>query len=411
MNISEQVAKHGSGPLTESGLKEHIWPLFSRVLAGDKSRNEIYLANHSLGRPLDQMADDVNEGMEFWYSRLDGAWGEDAWWGAMNHFRAQVARLIGVTDPTAVVPKTAAGQGLRAVLNALPADGSNRPVRVLATRAEFDSIDFILKTYEVKNRAQVAWVPITDDLVHSENILNSINKGIDLVVLSMVIFATGEVIADLPKIIKKAHDCGAMVLLDTYHSAGVLPINMEQLDADFIIGGCYKYLRGGPGACWLAIHPKHIGGNLRTLDTGWFAKKDTFGYGRTEEPILSESGDSWLESTPPILTYYQAKAGLDLTLELGIERLRAYNLHQQEILQKAFKNHGVECFFPNDPASRGAFSLIPQNDPHGFSEKLRLAGVSTDARGKFVRFGPDLLNSELELFSAARITAEVHASC
>ncbi len=48
----------GTGPLTEAGVREWIRPLFSRVLA----REEVYLANHSLGRPLDQMAADVAEG-------------------------------------------------------------------------------------------------------------------------------------------------------------------------------------------------------------------------------------------------------------------------------------------------------------------------------------------------------------
>jgi kynureninase len=83
-NIAEQVSKLGSGPLTEEGLKEHIWPLFSRVIAADKLRNEIYLANHSLGRPMDQMEFDVREGLEAWYSLLDGAWGQQAWSGEID---------------------------------------------------------------------------------------------------------------------------------------------------------------------------------------------------------------------------------------------------------------------------------------------------------------------------------------
>lgn len=65
----------------------------------------------------------------------------------IHEHRRQVAKLIGLKDATAVVSKTSAGQGLRAVLNALPKDGSTRPVRVLTTCSEFDSLDFILKTY------------------------------------------------------------------------------------------------------------------------------------------------------------------------------------------------------------------------------------------------------------------------
>jgi kynureninase len=73
--IHDAVAALGPGPLTEDGLREHIAPLFSRALAGDKARDEIYLANHSLGRPLDRTADDIAGALDLWYSGMDGAWG------------------------------------------------------------------------------------------------------------------------------------------------------------------------------------------------------------------------------------------------------------------------------------------------------------------------------------------------
>src|SRR2546430_17141455 len=78
------------------------------------------------------------------------------------------------------------------------------------------------------------------------------------------------------------------------------------------------------------VHPRHHG--LRTLDTGWFAKQDVFAYLRPEPPQFAPGGDGWLESTPPVLTPFQALAGLEITLELGVERLRAYNLEQKRQL-------------------------------------------------------------------------------
>lgn len=406
MDIKKQVAKLGTGPLTESGLQEHIWPLFSRVMAGDQARGEIYLANHSLGRPLDQMALDINEGIDAWYTRMDGAWGVDAWFGEMGSFRSQVAKLIGLPDPSAVVPKTAAGQGLRAILNALPRDGSTRALRVLATGGEFDSIDFILKTYAQKGRATVEWVPLVELESNGEAIFNAIHLGIDLVVVSMVLFTTGEMVDGLHQIVQRAHEVGALVVLDAYHAAGVIAIDMMQLDNDFMIGGSYKYTRGGPGACWLAIHPKHIGGDMKTLDTGWFAKKEPFGYERSVEPILSESGDSWLESTPPILTYYQARSGLELTLEIGVDRLREYNLSQQNALWDAFRENSVDCVAPKHPERYGAFTLVPSKEPEHLVRLLKQGGLNVDARGRYVRFGPDILNSHDELLRAARIAGQ-----
>ncbi len=42
----------------------------------------------------------------------------------------------------------------------------------------------------------------------------------------------------------------------------------------------------GPGACFLYLHPRHLDGRLRTLDTGWFAKRDPFAYLRPDPPAV-----------------------------------------------------------------------------------------------------------------------------
>jgi len=68
------AADLGSRPLTEAFVRERIAPLFSRVL--DAQRGRIYLANHSLGRPLDATVDDVREGLAAWSARLGDAWEE-----------------------------------------------------------------------------------------------------------------------------------------------------------------------------------------------------------------------------------------------------------------------------------------------------------------------------------------------
>lgn len=388
LSIAEQVRKLGPGPLTEDGLREHIWPLFSRVLA----REDIYLANHSLGRPLDRMVEDVVSATNAWYEDMDDAW--MSWMDEINTFRIQISLLIGHPNHQLISPKASAGQGLRAVLNTF-----EKAPKVTSTRGEFDSIDFILKTYEMKGRAELSWIqPSPNGLFETEEVIKSLPQDADLLVISQTVFNTGQILVDLKKIIQAAHQKGIWVLVDAYHAAGVIPIQMVDLDADFMIGGSYKYARGGPGAGWLAIHPRHAG--LRTLDTGWFAKKDTFGYERSDIP---EFDDAWLESTPPILPVYQARSGLEFTLEIGVDRLREYSLKQLEYLREALRSQGVRVVIPDQPSKFGAFALVESNDSAVFCRKLKEGGVNVDARSRFVRFGPDILNSTEELTRAAEI--------
>ena len=187
------------------------------------------------------------------------------------------------------------------------------------------------------------------------------------------------------------------MLLDVYHHAGVLPLDLAALDADFAVGGSYKYLRGGPGACWLYVHPRHHG--RVTLDTGWFAKKDVFAYQRPEPPQFGAGGDAWLESTPPVLAPVQALAGLEITLELGVEAIRAHNLRQKKLLQERLPVQG-------GGADYGAFVTLKRPDAVRLSENLKAKGILTDARGEHLRLCPDFLTSDEELARAIAVLQE-----
>ncbi len=369
-------------------------PRFSRVLA----REGIYLANHSLGRPLDQMEEDVREGIGHWYRRMDEAWGP--WMVEVERFQSAVATILGAHDPGAIVPKSSAGQGLRAVLNAFPQE---KVLNVVATRGEFDSLDFILKTYVRQRRVVMRWVePRAAEVARFESadIIAAIDANTDVVVFPGIFFATGQILAGVDDIVAAAHRHGAVVILDVYHSAGVVPLATEAQEIDFVIGGCYKYLRGGPGACFLAIHPRvFANADLRTLDTGWFAKKDTFSYARSEEPEYEPGGRGWFESTFPILPLYQARSGLEFTIEIGVDDLRTQSLSALAHLRSVIP----EIVHPEDAEAWGAFALLPHPNASGFVHSLRESGVTVDARGGFVRFCPDILNSPEEIDRAGAI--------
>ncbi|GJL50586.1 aminotransferase class V-fold PLP-dependent enzyme [Candidatus Nitrospira salsa] len=387
-NIQHALAALGSGPLEEHTLLTHIHPLFSEVLR----RQETYLANHSLGRPLDQTKTDIQQALNHWYADMDNAW--DDWLAEIQHFRHSIAQLIRAPSTDCIVPKTSAGQGLRAVLNCF-----DQKYNVITTTAEFSSIDHILKVYAQRDRIALQHVkPDDQGIYHEEDMAASVKHANSLVVISMVLFSTGQYFTNLAEMIREMQARGAMVLIDLYHAAGALPVNIELLGADFAIGGCYKYLRGGPGACWLYIHPQHLTGSLTTLDTGWFAQPSPFEFRRPEEAKLAQGGNAFLESTPAVLPYYQAKAGLALTLGLGVERLRAYSLKQQARLTDLLHKHGIHVL--GKPETRGAFLTIRHQSANSIASKLKNAKITIDARENLLRICPDILNTDQEFVTS-----------
>jgi kynureninase len=266
---------------------------------------------------------------------------------------------------------------------------------VATTDGEFDSIDFILRNYRKRGRIALRVTPWPELSVEQA----------ELIVVSSVMFRTAELVTGLRRLVRDAHAAGALVLLDVYHHAGVLPLDLAALDVDFAVGGSYKYTRGGPGACWLYVRPGLVE-TLRTLDTGWFAKREPFAYQRAEPPEFGVGGDAWLESTPPVFTFSQARAGLELTLGIGVERLRAYNLHQKSLLADAlFRVARVTAEGVSD--DYGAFVSIVHPEASRLVKAAAAQGVTTDARGDRLRMCPDILNSEEELLKAAAVIGEV----
>ncbi|MBT9330395.1 aminotransferase class V-fold PLP-dependent enzyme [Paracidobacterium acidisoli] len=399
--IAQAVAALGQGALTEAAVARHIAPLFSRVLANDR----IYLANHSLGRPLDLMADDLAEATRLWYEQLGSAW--DAWLDEREAFRARIAQLIGAPRADCIVPKTAAGQGLRAVLNMLP----GRP-RVLTTCGEFDSVDVILKQYAALGRITLRSVePDADGDFRIEDLIDAVRQGIalregiDLVVVSQVMFMTGQLLSPLDRLAAACHAHGARLLVDAYHAIGVVPVDTAAMQTDFLIGGSYKYLRGGPGTCFLYISPQMLESGLRPLDTGWFANEESFAWQRPDPPILRPGGDAFLEGTPPVLTWYQARSGQQFTLAVSVERLRQWSLDQlrrlrQYLEQAGITQAGVTAIKGGD-SGHGAFLALRHPQAAQLSARLSEQGVIADARGAWLRLCPDCLTRDEELRYAA----------
>jgi kynureninase len=397
--IEIAVAALGDGPLTATGVAAHVAPLFARVL--ERRASTIDLANHSLGRPLDATAADVAEAIVLWQEQLGEAW--DPWLEEMRAYRARLGTLLHSPREDCVVPKSSAGQGLRAVLNTY-----DTVPRVVATRGEFDSIDLILRHYARRGRIALSLVePRRDGLFAADELQAAVRPGVDLVVVSQIVFNSGQVLPELSALISRAHAVGSRVLVDVYHSLGIFPVDIAALDADFAIGGSYKYLRGGPGACFLYLHPRHLDGSISTLDIGWFAKKEPFTYERPDPPQFAPGGDAFFESTPPILPLYQARAGQIFTLAVGAERLRAYSLQQQQRLVALLGEHGISA--EGGSQDRGAFTVI--SDPHAVELAIALQerGVHVDARGPYLRLCPDLLTTDAELATAAQIIAVVQS--
>lgn len=184
-----------------------------------------------------------------------------------------------------------------------------------------------------------------------------------LVTLSHVGYRSGA-LADLPAVTEAAHAAGALVLWDLSHSAGAVPVGLEEHGVDLAVGCTYKYLNAGPGAPAYLYVREALQDGLRTPIQGWFGQRDQFAMERPYEP--AEGVDRFLAGTPSVLGLVAVRAGAELVGEAGIEaiaakgrRLTAYAVELRDDLLAPL---GVGLGTPRDPARRGAHVSYRHDD-------------------------------------------------
>jgi kynureninase len=109
-----------------------------------------------------------------------------------------------------------------------------------------------------------------------------------------------------------AHAAGALTVWDLAHSAGAVPVALNDCNADFAVGCGYKYLNGGPGApAFVWVHTRHAGLFEQPL-SGWWGHAAPFEFTPHYRPAPGVG--RYLCGTQPIVALASLECGLDSVL-------------------------------------------------------------------------------------------------
>jgi kynureninase len=228
--------------------------------------------------------------------------------------------------------------------------------------------------------------------------------GASAVLVSAVLFEDARIVPGLPALASACEQAGAELLVDAYHTLGCLPFTIAGLERAWVVGGGYKYLQLGEGNCFLRLPPQ--ADELRPAITGWYAEFDELHAeheaGGTHYPRGSMR---FAGSTYDPTSHYRAARVLDFFDEqdLTAERLRASYLHQTGLLADLFD----QLDLPDVTRDRetplrdfGGFLALESSHAEELSRRLLDAGVVTDSRGRYLRFGPAPYLSDEQLEAA-----------
>jgi kynureninase len=278
--------------------------------------------------------------------------------------------------------------------------------RVVTDAMHFPSLLYLLGELRGAG-AEVVVVPSDDGVtVDSGRVAEAIDERTSLVNVSHVLFKTAFV-HDIAAIAARAREVGALSVVDGYQAVGTLPVDVRALGVDVYVGGCLKWLCGGPGAAFLWVPPE-VASTLSPRLTGWMTHARPFDFA----PELQRRGDAWrfLHGTPNIPALYAARAGLEIVNRAGVRAIRAKSERQTARLLALADARGYRCNTPREPARRGGTVAIDVEHGYEVSRGLKALDILCDYRpGAGVRLSPHFYTSDDELDAAVAAIDEVLA--
>ena len=353
----------------------------------------VYLISHSLGAMPRETYDRLHDYAETWATRGVRAWAE-GWWDMPVTLGNEIARIIGADANTVVMHQNVSiCQSL--ILSALlPAKDAKRN-KIVFEELNFPSVMYVYEAHARAHGLRVERVMSDDGITMPlEDMLAAIDEETLLVPISHVLFKSG-FLQDAKAIIERAHEVGAIVVLDTYQSAGTVPFSVKELNVDFATGGSVKWLCGGPGAGYLYVRPDLIE-QLQPKTTGWMAHEHPFAF----EPNMHYAPNvtRFLHGSPAIPALYAAQSGYKIINEIGLAAIREKSTRQTQKLIALAEEAGFRVTSPQDPAQRGGTITVWDENAAGITKELIRREFIVDYRpGAGVRISPHFYTKDEEL--------------
>ena len=359
-----------------------------------------YLISNSLGAVPGATETRLREYYETWASRGVRAW-EETWWTLAADLGDLVAPLMGAGRGEIVFqPNVTLAHAI--IFSAF--DFTIGRPRVVTDSMHFPSILYLIEQLKLRG-AEVVVVPSDDGVtIDPQRLLDAIDERTAFVNVSHVLFKSA-FIQDVGAIAEQARRFGALTIIDGYQAVGTVPVDVARSGLDVYIGGCLKWLCGGPGAAFLWVRPD-LRQTLSPTLTGWMSHVRPFEF----SPELERRSDAWrfLHGTPAIPALYAAISGLEVIREAGISAIREKSSRQTARLLELAHAQGFRCTTPLDPARRGGTVAIDVEHGYEVSRGLKALEILCDYRpGAGIRLSPHFYTRDEELNAAIEAISEI----
>ncbi|GAA1432382.1 kynureninase [Streptomyces thermospinosisporus] len=368
----------------------------------------VYLDGNSLGALPAAVPGRVEDVVRRQWGELRiRSWTESGWWTAPERIGDRIAPLVGAAAGQIVVGDSTSVNVFKALVGAQRRAELADPDR---TEILVDATTFPTDGYIAHSAARMT--ECTLRAVTPAEVPEAVGERTAAVLLNHVDYRTGR-LHDLPGLTAAVHEAGAYVVWDLCHSAGALPVGLDEHGVDYAVGCTYKYLNGGPGSPAFLYVRRELQDSFDSPLPGWNSHAEPFGMRTRYEP--AEGALRGRVGTPDILSMLALEAALEVWDGVPIEAVRAKSLALTDFFLECVTEYvpegRVECVTPREHSERGSQIALRCDDAAEVMPRLIERGVVGDFRHPDVlRFGfTPLYVGFADVERAARVLAEVLA--
>ncbi|MDX3690056.1 aminotransferase class V-fold PLP-dependent enzyme [Streptomyces europaeiscabiei] len=266
----------------------------------------VYLDGNSLGAlPVSVPGRLTDVVYREWGELRIRSWDESGWWTAPERIGDRIAPLVGAAPGQIVVGDSTSVNVFKAVVAAVRmADevGDGRRDEILVDATTFPTDGYIAGSAARMTGRTLR--PVTPAEAPA-----ALSDRTAAVLLNHVDYRTGR-LHDLPALTAAIHEAGAYAVWDLCHSAGALPVGLDEHGVDLAVGCTYKYLNGGPGSPAYLYVREDLQPRFDSPLPGWTSHAQPFAMHPSYEPTTGAPRGR--VGTPDILSMLALEAALDV---------------------------------------------------------------------------------------------------
>ncbi|MEM9953181.1 MAG: aminotransferase class V-fold PLP-dependent enzyme [Chloroflexota bacterium] len=363
-----------------------------------------YLINNSLGAMPKGVYDSLAHYADMWAKHGVSSWGIE-WFDLNRQVGNKIAPLMGAPEDSVLVHQNAS------IANSILFSGldfsDKKRNKVVITDMDFPSDVYVLKRW-LPEHMQIHMVKTHDGIsIDTQEFLDAIDETTRLVSISHVLFRSAYIMP-AKAIVEKAHRVGAQVVFNGYHSVGVIPVDVTDLNIDFYIGGVLKWMCGGTGGVFMYVRPDLLT-TLHPKVTGWFAHKVPFAFD-VENFDMREDVYRLANGTPGIATLQAIQPGIDIITQVGVDNIREKSIRQTSLLIDLADEAGYAVVSPRDTERRAGTVTVNPPNAYEVSREMLARNIKIDYRENAgIRIAPHFYNMDDECREAIAVIGEILA--